>query len=158
MCEIKFENENKVEFDVIINTNGKDIMKGGVYGFYLDDKVLLYIGQTFHFLSRLSQHLFELRRDASYFGIDELKNEHTINFKIIDDSIPYEFDNSDRENEKAKEKENKKARLLKEKDKILECKPILQYNENKKIKHRTTDALITDSCLRNKIVKDIIEK
>ena len=95
-----------------------DFLDGGVYMFTIDD-IPLYVGETNIFAKRIIEHLYELRKDNSFFGTNNLEENHVIKFLILASGydIPYEITKEDIH----------KGTRVKIQNEFIECyRPLLQ--------------------------------
>ena len=132
------------------------LMDGGVYLFAID-KLPLYVGETYNFYVRFSEHLVALDDDIKYFGLSELEGEYCLEFYIIEGGYPYEPIKLN-ENKRYSDK-NKGQRTALEAQYINKYFPMTQqlpvgcsigYICNKKY-----DGMISDG--KDNIVKTILE-
>lgn len=135
------------------------LMDGGVYMFAIDN-IPLYVGETYNFYLRFSEHLVNLVGDANYFGLSKLIGEHCMGFYIINDKLPYNGIKLS-VNKRATDK-NKKARTDLEKTAINCYCPMtqrlpqgcsIQYKSNKKY-----DGMIKNGVEKSEVVEKIQAK
>lgn len=87
------------------NNNGyvnKEAIGAGVYRFMIkkgQNIQSLYIGESFSMLTRCAQHIYELKKDKSYFGLTEHWNDDEIELVVdIYESVEIEgLSSSDRD-------------------------------------------------------------
>jgi len=115
---------------VFFNDGGyikKEATGAGVYQFILkkgQNKKVLYIGESYSMLSRCAQHIYELEKDTSYFGLTEHWNDESLELVVdIYESVNVEgLSNS------------KRDILLREKElKVIEKEKPLAQNETSDI-------------------------
>lgn len=123
-------NTDIANLNISINLPKEACTKGGVYMFLIDE-IPLYIGETNSFWTRLSDHLsclFSTEIGLSYFGLDNLVDNHCLSFLILDDNYPYKkikfFPN------KRFSDANKKLRTDLETSLIKKYHPLCQYPVN----------------------------
>lgn len=117
--DINEDYEDGISINIILDESALD---GGVYMFLIDD-LPLYIGETNIFLTRIADHLYELKKDRSYFGLKNLKGMHKITYMILVDGLPY-VESS--ENLKRKTDKNRSLRIKKQNEYIDDYKPLTQ--------------------------------
>lgn len=155
--DIRYE---QVDFDICIKLD--DIaLDGGVYMFLLDE-IPLYIGEANIFLSRLTYHLYELKNNKSYFGLEELEGKHKITYIILTDKLPYDKMKKDEKSKRATDK-NRIERVRIQNNFIEKYRPMTQkpifYDDDKelmKFRVHRKDSMIQDGKIKNKIIKYII--
>lgn len=113
--EIKMDLEKNIKVNISLEESVAK--KGGVYIFYIDD-LPLYIGETYNFYIRMSEHLSKLLHYLQYFGLSNLKEEHVITFEILE-----EMDQS---------KRGLVKRRKREKEYIEKLYPLTQYPHGRK--------------------------
>ena len=148
------------QVDVDISIKLDDVaLDGGVYMFLLDE-VPLYIGEANIFLSRLTYHLYELKKDKSYFGLEDLDGKHKITYIILKPELPYDKIKKDDDSKRATDK-NLSERVRIQNKFIEEYKPMTQnpkYNKQEltKLRAHRKDAMIKDGKTKNKLIKGIL--
>lgn len=160
---VDFKLDIKAEqVDVDISVKLDDVaLDGGVYMFLLDE-IPLYIGEANIFLSRLTYHLYELKNNNSYFGLEDLEGKHKITYIILADKLPYDKIKKDENSKRATDK-NRIERVSKQNSFIEKYRPMTQkpifYDDDEelvKLRAHRKDAMIQDGKIKNKIIKDIL--
>lgn len=133
-------------------------LDGGVYMFLIDD-IPLYIGEANIFLRRLTDHLYKLRKNPSYFGLRDLQKQHNITYIILESGYPYEADEERKEKEKLKKTPDKNTGIRQQKQNkyIDHFYPLIQnpkFYPSDKLKKK--DYMIKGSNKKNKIVKEAL--
>lgn len=159
MLDFKLDiRDEKVDVDINIELDNV-ALDGGVYMFLLDE-VPLYIGEANIFLSRLTYHLYELKNNKSYFGLEDLEGKHKITYTILKDKLPYKKIKKNENSKRATDK-NRSERVRIQNKFIEEYKPMTQkpkyHNEElANLKAHRKDSMIKDEKTKNKIIKDIL--
>lgn len=161
MLDFKIDiSDDKVNVDISIELDNV-ALDGGVYMFLLDE-IPLYIGEANIFLSRLTYHLYELKNNKSYFGLEDLEGKHKITYIILTDKLPYDKIKKDENSKRAKDKNRiERVRIQDifiEKYRPMTQKPIF-YGDDKelaKLRAHRKDAMIQDGKTKNKIIKYIL--
>ena len=160
MVKLKVNQQGDVEIFARLED---EMLDGGIYMFLLDG-VPLYVGETNVFLKRLTEHLYELKKNPSYFGLGALKGKHKIDFLILQAGLPYVPDLVRKEKEHLKKTpdQNRQVReerqnALIEKYRPLTQKPAFDTEQYGTLK-RKKDAMIQNWKIKDKIVKEGLEK
>jgi hypothetical protein len=160
MLDIKLDLKAE-QVDVDISIKLDDIaLDGGVYMFLLDE-IPLYIGEANILLSRLTYHLYELKNNKSYFGLEDLEGKHNITYIILADKLPYAKIKKDENSKRATDK-NRITRVGIQNSFIAEYRPMTQnpkiYDDEElnKLRAHRKDSMIQDGKTKNKIIKEIL--
>ena len=156
---IKGKLHEKIYLDVEIKND--HIIDGGVYVFYInkgnkkneENKKILYVGETNLFFSRISQHIIELKKSKSYFGLEMLEEVYTITLGIHCSGYPHDFDNDEDYFFTDRKEEEGKFLNMKNSSGQYINKSLTQYVPNSK---KQNDNMVSTES-RNDSVKNALE-